>query len=202
MSTLVVRILILFLGLSFCHAQERVPREESLRAAFALCLNLREMVNTPIPTDPDVKRPQSIRGGERGALVLPETRLSAETFAKLGKETKAVGQLWLRKLAPLRSDGQTLPPSSLRTVRVKVDDKELDVVCCALGARRNPDGQMELLVYGSGLEPLLRVPLSAVSTSAEDPIEMSAEREGNIARIKLTFAARHEATLTVGQPED
>ena len=62
-------------------AQERLPREEALKYAFFVSVNLKEMLKTPIPTDPDVKRPVVLREGDYGGMVLPETKLTAETLA-------------------------------------------------------------------------------------------------------------------------
>src|SRR5512137_1803561 len=111
-------------------AQERLPREEALKYAFIVSANLKEMLSTPIPTDPDVKRPVAVRDEGYGAMVLPESKLTAESLGKVGSQATAVGQLWMVKLAPL-NEGQVVPASKLRMVHVSAGDQEADVPCCA-----------------------------------------------------------------------
>ena len=75
---------VLLTGVLAVQAQERLPREEALKYAFIVSANLKEMLNTPIPTDPDVKRPVALRDGDYGGMVLPEAKLTAEKLAKAG----------------------------------------------------------------------------------------------------------------------
>ena len=181
-------------------AQEKLSREESLKYAFIACGNLKAMLDTPIPTDPDVKRPVAIRHENYGGLVLPESRLSAESFAKAGREAVAVGQLWLVKLAPL-SAGQAVAAEKLRTVHIVAGDQEADVVLCALAVQKNGDGALELLVYGKGKDPVLRTPLKSISAAQENPIDMAAERKDEGGEITLKFVGKYEATFMVTDPD-
>ena len=146
-------------GLTTIQAQEQLSRQEALKYAFIVSANLPAMLKTPIPTDPDVKRPVAARDGDYGAMVLPETKLSAEAFAKSGKDPAPVGQLWLLKLVPLM-DGQPAPASKLKMVEASGDEGQATVPCCALGVRKVADGGLELLVFGKDKEPVLRAPHS------------------------------------------
>ncbi len=180
-------------------AQEKLPREECLKYAFITCVNLKEMLNTPIPTDPDVKRPVALHDGDYGGLVFPESKLKADTFAKADKEPVAVGQLWMVKLAPVK-DGQVVPASKLRMVHLRSGDNEADAVCCALGVRKNGEA-LELLIYGKGKEPVVQVPLKSTSGTQDDPIDMSAERTDEGGDITLRFLGKYEARLKVTDPD-
>ena len=87
-TTILVRKFVhvaLLTSLSTAHAQQSAPREEALKAAFLLSADLKQMLSTPIPTDPNVKRAVAVRGGERGSLVMPECKLSEDSLAKAGK---------------------------------------------------------------------------------------------------------------------
>ncbi len=190
----------LLVALVSTQAQEKVPREECLKYAFVTCVNLKQMVGTPIPTDPDVKRPVALKDGDYGGMVLPESKLSAETFAKVGKEVVPVGQLWMLKLAPM-NDGQVVPAEKLRMVHLSSGDKEGDVPCCALGVRKNGESGLELLIYGKGQEPIVRVPLKPISSAQDTPIDMSAERTDEAGRITLSFVGKYAATFTVTDPD-
>ena len=186
----------LLAGLPTAHAQQNASREEALKAAFILSADLKQMLSTPIPTDPDVKRPVAVREGERGGLVMPECKLSADALAKAGKGVVPVGQLWLRRVVPL-CEGQPVIPEKLRSITVGVGDKSATALLCALGARKDADGKLELLVYGKDKEPILRLPLKAISAPQENPIEMSAELQGEGALVTLKFVGKYEASFTV-----
>ena len=181
-------------------AQEKLTREESLKYAFIACSNLKEMLDTPIPTDPDVKRPAAVRDEGYGALVLPESRLGAETFAKAGQDAVPVGQLWLVKLAPMNA-GEVVPTDKLRKVHVNTGEHEADALLCALGLQRSSDGALHLLVYGKSKEAVLRVPLKSVSAQQENPIDISAERKDQGGEITLKFVGKYEATFRVTAPD-
>lgn len=181
-------------------AQERLPREESLKYAFILTANLKDMLNTPIPTDPDVKRPVAMKDEGYGAMVLPESKLTAETLGKAGPEAMALGQLWMVKLAPL-ADGQVVPASKLRTVHISSGDQEADVTCCTLGARKNSEGTLDLLIYGKSREPVMTVAMKSISGAQENPIEMGAEKNDQGALVTLKFTGKYEARFMVTDPE-
>lgn len=192
---------VLLTGLLSLQAQERLSREEALKYAFFTSVNLNEMLQTPIPTDPDVKRPVAMRDDEQhGGMVLPEAKLSADTLAKAGTEAAAVGQLWLVKLAPMNA-GELVPKSKLRMVHVQAGDQEAEAVCCALGIRKVPDGGFELLVYGKNKEPVTRVPMKSISGQQDNPIEMSSERKDDRGVVTLKFLGKYEATLEVTDPD-
>ena len=191
---------VLLTGVLAVQAQERLPREEALKYAFIVSANLKEMLNTPIPTDPDVKRPVALRDGDYGGMVLPEAKLTAEKLAKAGTEVVPVGQLWLHKLAPLVG-GQVALPSKLHKVHLVVADQEGDAVCCALGVKKNADAGLELLVYGKDKEPLARAPMKAISGAQENPIELSGERQDDRGMVTLKLLGKYEATFAVTDPE-
>jgi hypothetical protein len=187
-------------GLTTIQAQEQLPRQEALKYAFIVSANLPAMLKTPIPTDPDVKRPVAARDGDYGAMVLPETKLSAGVFAKAGKDPAPVGQLWLLKLVPL-ADGQPAPASKLKMVEASGDEGQATVPCCALGVRKVADGGLELLVFGKDKEPVLRAPIQAISRQQENPIEMTAERKDNGGLLTLRSVGKYEASFMVTDPE-
>jgi hypothetical protein len=191
----VILLAALLAGVSMAPAQQSVPREESLKAAFAASLDLKQMLNTPIPTDPDVKRPSVVRAGDRGAMVLPESKLSAEALAKAGKEVVPIGQFWMRKIT-LQCEGQAARPDKLQIVTV-LGREETTVALCALGVRKDTDGKLELLVYGKDKEPLLRTPLKTISSPQDNPIEMTGEQQGEGALVTLRILGKYEACFTV-----
>ena len=191
---------VLLTGLLAVQAQEKMSREETLQIAFYTSLDLKAMLNTPIPTDPDVKRPVAVKDGDYGGLVLPEAKLSADTFANAGKEAKSVGQIWLRGLAPMNA-GEVVPASKLRTVHVNAGGQDADAVCCALGVCKDANGALELVVYGKDKEPVTRAAMKVISGQQENPIELSAERKDDSGVLTLKFLGKYEAAFSVTATE-
>jgi hypothetical protein len=191
---------LLCIALSAVQAQEKLPREQSLKYAFVLAANLKQMVATPIPTDPDVKRPVAVKEGNYGGMVLPEGKLNAAVFAKAGTEVIPVGQLWLVRLAPL-SEGQVTPASKLRIVHFSSGDQQADANCLALGVRKASGDKLELLLFGKGTEPVMRVPLKSISSEQDTPIDMSAERRDDGGLLTLKFVGKYEASFMVTDPD-
>ena len=191
---------VLLTGLLAVQAQERLSREEALKYAFFTSLDLKEMLKTPIATDPDVKRPVAMKDADHGGMILPEAKLSVDTFANAGKEVRSVGQLWLVKLAPMNA-GELVSKSKLRMVHVQAGDQEADVVCCALGIRKVADRGFELLIYGKDKEAVTRVPIKSISSQQDNPIEMSSERKDDRGVVRLSFLGKYEATVEVTDPD-
>ena len=179
------------------HAQERLSREESLKYAFFAAANLKEMLSTPIPTDPDVKRPVGYRDGDYGALMLPEAKLSA-SLANLGSDPVPVGQVWMVKLAPM-SQGEAVPESKLKKVHVVAGDNEADAVVCVLAVAKEDD-KASLLVFGKGKEPVLKVPLKTISEEQENPLDFTAERQDDGGVLTVKIAGKYEAAFKVTDP--
>ncbi len=182
-------------------SQERLPRAESLKYAFFLSVELRDLLGTPIPTDPDVKRPVAVRAGDRGALLLPEAKLTEQAL-KSAAGIVPVGQLWLVKAAPV-ADGQPVPSSKLRLIEVKAEAGQATAACCALAVSRNADNALQLLVYGKEKEPLLKVPLTpaAAETNPDTPLDLSVERTDNGGKLTLKLPGKFQAAFAVAEAE-
>jgi hypothetical protein len=192
---------VLFTSVLAAQSQERLSREEALKYAFFTSVDLKEMLQTPIPTDPDVKRPVAMKDADHGGMILPEAKLSAGIFANAGKEATSVGQLWLVKLAPM-NEGQVVAKTKLRTVHVRGGDQEADAVCCALGVSKDADRGLELVIYGKGKEPVARAPMKSISGQQDDPIDMSCDRQDDRGVVTLKFLGKYAATFAVTEPEE
>jgi len=199
MRTILAAVIILA-GCSAARAQEALSREEALKAAFRLCSDLPKMLDTPIPTDPDIKRPVGLHADNRGLLVLPESKLGLDAVAKAGPDAVSIGQLWLLKVAPA-VEGQPVKPDRLQIVNVSGEKETAAVALCALGVRKGADGRPELLVYGKGKEPLLHIPLTQISEKQENPIEVSAGQQGDGAMLTLKILGKFSASFPVGASE-
>ena len=192
-----VIILTILIGFSLAQAQERLSSEEALRLAKLVGADTKQLNDTPIPTCVDLEKPVALRDGEMGGMVLPETKLSAETLAKAGDKVVSIGQLWLHRLAPTR-DGEGVAETKLRMATVKTKDgDEIKVPQCALGVRKNSAGNLELLIFGKDKEPLLKVALKKIDAKQEFPIDVDAERSSDSAQVTLKILGQYEGKFSV-----
>ncbi len=200
-KTTILSALAVVSTLSFACAQEQVSREDTMKYACLVSFDLKQLMGTPIPTDVDLKRAIAIRDGEFGGMVLPEAKLTAAQIAGAKEEIVPVGQLWMYNLAPMRN-GSAISSDSLRLAKVSNDGNEVKLPQCALGARRNSSGALELVVFGKSKEPLLAVPLKALDDQQPQAgIQIKAERESDSGKVILTIAGKYEATIQVTQLE-
>lgn len=184
-------------GVCTARGQEALPREEALKAAFHLCRDLTKMLDAPLATDPDVKRPVGVHADQRGLLILPESKLNADAVVKAGAEVAPIGQLWLLRVVPVVG-GQPAAADKLQMVSVRGENETLSAALCALGVRKGAGGQPELLVYGKGKEPLLHVALTPITEQLENPIEVFAEQQGLGAMLTLKILGKYSARFEVG----
>jgi hypothetical protein len=195
----ILTALTLLSTLPFANAQERLSREETLKYAFAVSLDLKQLTGTPIPTDVDVKRFVALRDGEYGGLVLPEAKLAAEQIANAKEDVVPVGQLWLYHLTPMR-EGSAVATDTLRLATVSSEGNVVELPQCALGVRRDSSDRLVLAVFGKGKVPVLTVPLKTLDDKQPQPgIEAAAERESDSGKITLTLAGKYQATIEVTQ---
>lgn len=191
----------LMAALPATQAQERLERSEALKYAFMVSADLDQLLGTPITTDPDVKRPLVLRDGEYGCMLLPEAKLRVQSIERLSNDrTLPVGQLWLRKLAPLDED-RVVSESRLRMVEVSGTEGNATVPCCALGLRKTSSGGYELLVFGKDKEPVLRAPVKTLSETAKPGVDLTAERQNDGGLLTLTVLGKYQASFKVTDPE-
>ena len=179
-------------------AQEHLSREETLKYAFLVSLDLPRLTGTPLATDVDVKRAVAMRDGDYGAMVLPEAKLAPDTLANVRQDALPVGQLWLHQLTPMR-EGSAIPSDELRLAEVTHNEGTTSVPQCTLAVRRSGSGQLELAILGKTTQPLLTVPLKTIEVKQQpQPIEMAASREDSTSgQITLRILGRYEASVPV-----
>jgi hypothetical protein len=182
-------------------AQEKLSREETLRYAFVVAGDLKQLQATPIPTDVDVKQPVAVRDGDFGGMVLPEAKLKADAIAKADEKVVPIGQVWLLKLTPMK-DGEAVAASKLRMVTLTHEGDQVKVSQYALGVLRNGTGALELLVFGKDKEPVVKVPLKTMDAKQDVPIDLSAERESDSGKVTLKILGKYTATISVTALED
>lgn len=188
-------LVLVLTGIGLAQAGPAVPREDCLKTAMALAADLDVMLDTPIPTDPDLKRPVALRSGERGALVLPESKLTMDVLNKADKEVIPIGQLWLHLAALQNNEEQTYLPAQLQIVTVNMGQNPATATLHALGVRKNEQGKLEILFYGKDKEPLFGTLLKEIEAEQEHPLEMTWVEESSGVVVTLKLLGKYEATF-------
>ncbi|MGB9604174.1 MAG: hypothetical protein ACPMAG_15420 [Limisphaerales bacterium] len=199
----IVSLSILLATVAIISAQEieQVPRRDAVRIAAYLNFDLSLFNTTPIPTDADVKRPVGMRVGEYAGLIVPECKLSPDTFKNIEpNKVIPVGQLWLHKIALMKND-ELISTDKMQPVPFEYRDTQTQVNLCLLGARKNQDGKLELLIFGKDKNPLLTLPIKETETTQENPIEIAAQLVDSYAKITLKLVGKYQATFNATNAE-
>ncbi|HEY1169928.1 MAG TPA: hypothetical protein VGH19_01045 [Verrucomicrobiae bacterium] len=177
-------------------AQEVVPRDEALKASFALWNAAGKLEDLALKVDVDIKNPYGLTKGDIGMVVIPETKL-ADVLAKAGETELPLGQLWMKGLVP-EVDGKVVPDSKLKLVEITVKDQTGDVVLCTLGVKKTEKNGMELVIYGNGKEPIQVVALKASKSGKQEyPIELSVTPGSDNAHVMIKVLGKYEGEVTV-----
>ncbi len=182
-------------------AQERVPAEDAQKAGKLLAEQSAKLeMPVQVKVEPDADKACAFHASRVAALVMPDKKLTADVFAKAGKDVVPVGQLWMRDMVPAVSDKAT-PNDKLRIVKVKLKDEEEPLPLCLLGVRKKGDG-LELVVYAKDKEPLLTLPLEKADGKQELPIELDGKKNDNdTGTLTLNVFGKYQAKLIVAKPE-
>ncbi len=183
-------------------AQEILPLQQAQKIARLVVKSIRATNDLPLSLEINVEKPQALKAGEVGILVIPATRLSEETLSKADKDVTPLGQLWMLKALPARN-GKVTAREKLRLVEVTDDGKEVKVPLFLLGARRSEKGSLELLIYAKDKAPLLELPMEKTDARQEFPIELQGRKQDDTSGIlTLNILGKYKVELTVMKPED
>lgn len=177
------------------------PLDEAQKAAHKVAASAPSLADAPIAIDADLDKPHLIKGGHGGAMIIPDKKLTAETLAAAGETPVPVGQLWLLG-ATVAENGRPLAADKTRRVVVEDGDKEIPLQLFLLGAAKNAQGTLELIVFAKDKAPLLRLPLEkSAGASQQLPAELSGRKnDEDSATLTLSFAGQFQARLLLMKP--
>lgn len=205
MKTPLLTTLLALTALAFAQDIQQVPAEQAAAIARKAVAALGQPADAPFAVDADTDKPAAIRAsGDVGLLAMPDKKLTPATLAATGKDTTALGQLWMRNIVPAPG-GSAPDPAKLRTIAVKdKDEREVKVEAYHLGIGKTGTGELAIAIYGRDKEPLLTVPL--VKTDAPEiatPITLDGHKEGeNTGVLVITLFGSHKADVTVTRPRE
>ncbi len=196
-------LLLLVLSLT-AFSQEIVPLEEAQKGARKLTDVLGTPGDAPFALEVDVTKPQAIKASGVGLLVIPDKTLTLEKLDATGRAITPLGQLWTLNVS-LAKDGQPAPNDQLRFHTVSTDTEDLRVQLYYLGAQKNADGKLELVVFAKDKEPFLRQPLTLASqpTTQTLPIELDGRKDDEeTGTLSLHFLGKYDIDLKVKKPAE
>jgi hypothetical protein len=185
-------------------AQEVVPLDEAQRGARKVTDTLGTPADAPFVSEVDVTKPQAIKAGKAGLLVIPDKKLTLETLSGASDAITPIAQLWMLNIS-LGKNGEPAANDAIRFLSVNDGDRNLDVQLYFVGAAKNNSGQLDLVVFAKGKEPFLRVPLVKASSAStqELPIEISGRKDDDkTGTLSLRFLGQYTADLTVKRPAE
>jgi len=185
-------------------AQEVVPLDEAQRGARKVTDTLGKPSDAPFTTEVDITKPQAIRAGKVGLLIIPDKTLTLETLGRASDSITPIGQLWTLNVS-LGKNGEPAPNDKIRFLTVSDGEKDLEVQLYFVGATKNAEGKLELVVFAKDKEPLIRVPLAKAETTSTQnlPIEISGRKDDdNTGTLSLKVLGHFAADLTVKRPAE
>ena len=182
-------------------AQESVPLEEAQEAARKLVAASAPIADLPLKVEPDAEKPSAVKADKAGAMIIPAKGLSAEKLAAAGDLPIALGQLWSLRLS-VAANGKAIASDNLRLVTVADGEKQHELELYLVGARKGAEGDLELVVFAKGKDPVGRAPLvkRPSTTTAPVPIELSGRKESDdTGTITFSFFGEYQADLPVAR---
>ena len=185
----------------FAEEIEATPLEEAQKAAHKVAANLPSLADAPVAIDADSDKPHLIKSGGAGVMIIPDKKLTAATLAAAAETPVPVGQLWMLR-ATIAENGRALAADKTRRIVVEDGDKELPLQLFLLGAAKNAQGTLDLVVFAKDKTPLLRVPLEKSTGAAQQlPAELSGKNnDEDSATLTIRFAGQYQARLILMKP--
>lgn len=158
----------------------------------------------PIKLELALDQAVGFKGGEVGALIIPDKRFKFEKGDKEARkknksEAMPVGQLWTSKLSPKDKD-TVLPNDKLQLVKVSTKDKELELAVFTLAVEHAGKREFQLAIYGRGNQPVLRLPLVTDKAKGAASVKLSARKTGEASGVlELALLGRFKAEIPVGK---
>ena len=194
-----------FVTLALAHgvaAQDVIPLERAQKGARTLNDAAGSISDAAVAVDADRDRPFAIKGGEVAMMIIPDKALTADKLAGAGEAVTPVGQLWTAA-AIVAVSGRAPAKDKLRYFSIRDGEEERKVQLYLVGAAKDAQGMLELVVFGADKEPLLRVPLGRSSENSQQlPIELSGRKNNeDSGTLTLRLFGQYQADILLVKPE-
>ena len=177
---------------------EPIPADKAEMISRALVQALGAPADVPFTSVVDPKKASGIRAGAGGLIFVPETKLTLEAVAAVGKEPLALGQLWMRGASP--SVGDAAPAvAKLRTIEMGEGEEKRSAQVYFVSLAKNDAGTLELSFFAKEKEAeILKaaeikasdIVKSAEATSVQLKVQALKESEAEIAKMAVLAAEK------------
>ena len=175
---------------------KRIDSDKVAKIAATLVAATSGLSDLPVKVSPDTQRSMGVVGQDRGGVLVPDSRLTAEALKKVDKDVLPIGLLFLHRITPSVAD-QVTPTDQHRQITVTVKDKTLTIFVLPLAVTRVAD-RLVLLVYTNRKEPAIVTTLVDLSESKDLPLEMEARPgQDQRATVLLSILGRYRAAVDV-----
>ena len=175
---------------------QRIEDEKAGKFAALFAQASGSLTDLPVRVEADLKHARGVMAKGRGALVVPDRRLSVETLKAVDKAILPVGVLYLRLVTPVVA-GQTVAPDQHRVIEVNDGNNTVAVAVLPLAAARLAD-RLVLLVYTGAKSPPIVTSLVETDAQSDWPLEIEARPAAeDRADLILTFLGRYRASIQV-----
>jgi hypothetical protein len=177
---------------------QRIAGNKAETAAKRLDEALRKTAKPgPLKVTPDLKKAVGLAARDRGGLVIPDAKLSAETLKKIDREIVPIGVLYALGVTVVGDE--PVPAEQHQLVEVTQDGRTMTAAVLHLAATRVA-GRLALLVYAKDSRPLLITTLHDANEASEYPIDLEARGAGDDrATLTLKILGAYRAHLTLAQ---
>jgi hypothetical protein len=209
MKTKLCFALVAFAAVAVLHGQELqpIPSGDLAKITQVLMDANAGLGDLPLKLDLAADQAMGFKTGDVGALLIPDRRLKTEKGDKADRKKDKhsavpVGQLWTSKLSP-KEKGAVLPNEQLRLVKVKSKDKQAELAVFALGIEKSGKKEFQLVLYGKGPAPVLRVPMVPLKAKGSAPVVLATRKSGEDGGVlELKLLGRFKAEIPVGKQAD
>jgi hypothetical protein len=135
-------------------------------------------------------------------MIIPDKAFTADKLAATGEAITPVGQLWTAD-AIVAVSGRAPAKERLRFFTIKDGEGERKVQLYLVGASKNAQGALELIVFGKDKEPLIRIPIDKFPVGSQQvPIELSGHKnDEDSGTLTLSLLGQYKADILLVKPE-
>ena len=195
---LMLALLILVIGPRWSVAEDakRLESDKAAKIAATLVAATSGLTDLPVKVTADTQRAMGITAHDRGGILVPDSRLTAEALKKGDQDVLPIGLLFLHRITPSVAD-LAMAADEHRQITVTVDDKSVTVFVLPLAVTRVAN-RLVLLAYTNRKPPAVVTTLVEYSESKDLPLEMDV-RPAQDQRATLLFSVmgRYRASLDV-----
>lgn len=180
--------------LTTANAQERLELPKAKHYAQLTRQNPEALKKAVIQFKADLEHPIALFNEDYGGLLIPRAGVSDLSPDDFGDATTAIGELWLYNLAP-EQNGWATAESKLDIVSLNSEEGRVKVPRCILAVSQSGDEPPVLKVYSKGKKPLFTVPITELSNTKANTLNMTATEDGH---VTLTMG-KYQASFRVAE---